>query len=547
MSAPCLVFVTGGVMSGLGKGITTSSIARLLACKGFEVSAMKIDPYINVDAGTMRPTEHGEVFVTADGGEIDQDLGNYERFLHKTLSKDHNLTTGKVYKKVIEKERKGDYLGKTVQIIPHLTDEIKKAIMKNAEGNDILLVEIGGTVGDYENVPFLEAARQLKLELGQRVVFVHVSFVPVPGFLGEPKTKPTQHSVKFLQQMGIQPDFLVCRSVREVDSVRRQKLALFCNVKPECVINNPDVENIYELPLVFESQGFGDAILDKLGLKPRGNQLYLWQRIVDEFRNASKEIVVGIVGKYVATGEFELKDSYISVNEAVKHACAKLGAKPVIKWINSLSENITKDLEEVDCVIVPGGFGSSGVKGKLEAIKYCRENKKPFLGLCFGMQLAVVEFARNVCGLDADSSEINPHAEHKVVDILPEQRGINEKGGTMRLGEFPAVLVKGSLVWKLYEEAGRIADGVVFERHRHRYEVNPEYHDLLESKGMLVSGKSPDGRLAEFIEVKGHPFFVATQAHPEFTSWPGKPNPLFFGLVKAGLEKENSELNDAYR
>ena len=530
-------------MSGLGKGITTSSIGRLLMSKGYSVTAMKIDPYVNIDAGTMRPTEHGEVFVTADGGEIDQDLGNYERFLGVELTKEHNLTTGKVYKTVIEKERKGDYLGKTVQPIPHVTDEIKRVIRKNSEGYDLLLIEIGGTVGDYENILFLEAARQMKLNEGsENVAFIHVTLLPKPAFLGEAKTKPTQHSVKMLNQLGIQPDFLVCRTTNGgLDEPRKEKIGLFCNMHKENIINNPDVETIYEIPLLFENQHFGEKILKKLDLKSKGNALYPWQAMVEKMKNPKKEITIGMIGKYLKIGDCQLEDSYISVNEAIKHACTKLEVKAKIKWVDASlfeeNESNLKLMDELDCVIVPGGFGKSGVEGKIKAIQYCRENNKPFLGLCLGLQLATVEFARNVCGLqDAHSTEVKKEALNKIIDILPEQKNIMKKGGTMRLGNYPAVLKHKTLTRELYEWFDRMKDDTVEERHRHRYEVNPEFHSILKKNGLVISGTSPDGVLAEFIELPKHKYFIATQAHPEFTSQPGKPNPLFYGLIKASLK-----------
>ena len=537
------IFITGGVMSGLGKGITTSSIGRLLISKGYSVTAMKIDPYINIDAGTMRPTEHGEVFVTKDGGEIDQDLGNYERFLNIELTKEHNLTTGKVYKRVIEKERQGDYLGKTVQPIPHVTNEIKETIKKNIEDKEILLIEIGGTVGDYENVLFLEAARQMRLELGkENVLYVHVTFLPKPPSIGEAKTKPTQHSVKELNRAGIQPDFLICRTTRGgLDEVRKEKLSLFCNLSKEDIIENPDVETIYEVPLLFDKQNLGEKILKKLNLKPKGNSLYPWQEIVEKIKNPEKEVKIGMVGKYLKTGEGQLIDSYISVNEAIKHAAGELGAKAKIKWISAkeIEDNPEKlnELKELDAVIVPGGFGKTGIEGKIKAIEYCRENNIPYLGLCLGLQLAVIEFARNKCGLkEANSTEFNENTPYPVIDFLPEQREIMKKGGTMRLGEYVAVLKENTKVHELYSIMRRLEEGnKVRERHRHRYEVNPEYHEILTENGLVISGASPDGKLVEFIELPGHKFFVATQAHPEFTSKPGKPNPLFYGLVKAAL------------
>lgn len=536
------IVITGGVVSGLGKGITTASIGKILQSKGFKVTAIKIDPYINYDAGTLRPTEHGEVWVTEDGGEIDQDLGHYERFLDVTLTKDHNITTGQVYLKVIENERKGKYLGKTVETIPHVTDEVKRRIRFIAEKTkaDFILVEIGGTVGEYQNLIYYEALRQMKLE-GEKVIFVHVTYLPVLKHLGEAKTKPTQHSVRELREIGIQPDFIVCRSEIPVDKPRKKKISLFCNIKEENIISDPDVENIYEIPLIFEKQDFGNKILRKLGMEPRESKLDEWREFVEKMNKAEKKVKIGIVGKYFATGSFKLPDSYISVIEAVKHACASLNAKPEIEWIDAqaLEEDTSKveELKKFDGIIVPGGFGASGVEGKILAIKFARENKIPYLGLCFGLQLAIVEFARNVCGLkDAHSTEINPNTPHPVIDILPEQKEILEKseyGATMRLGAYPAILQEGTLVWKLY---GR--KKIIKERHRHRYEVNPKYHEILQKHGMIFSGLSPDKRLVEFIELPGHSYFVATQAHPEFTSRPLRPNPLFVGLIKACLENQ---------
>ncbi|MCD6371435.1 MAG: CTP synthase [Candidatus Aenigmarchaeota archaeon] len=534
------VVIIGGVVSGLGKGITTASIGKILQSKGFKVTAIKIDPYINYDAGTLRPTEHGEVWVTEDGGEIDQDLGHYERFLDIILTKEHNITTGQVYLQVIQNERKGKYLGKTVETIPHVTDEVKRRIRQIAQKTkaDFILVEIGGTVGEYQNLIYYEALRQMKLE-GEKVIFILVTYLPVLKHLGEAKTKPTQHAARELREIGIQPDFIVCRSEVLVDEPRRKKISLFCNVKEEDIISDPDVENIYEIPLIFEEQNFGNKILEKVGLSPRESKLEEWKKFVERFNNAKKEVKIGIVGKYISTGSFKLPDSYVSVIEAVKHACANLNIKPKIEWIDAQAleknEETVKELRKFNGIIVPGGFGASGVKGKILAIKFARENKIPFLGLCFGLQLAVVEFARNVCGLrDAHSTEIDPNTPHPVIDILPEQKKILEKseyGATMRLGAYPAILKEGSKVWELY---GR--KKVVKERHRHRYEVNPKYHEILQKHGMMFSGISPDGRLVEFIELPNHPYFVATQAHPEFTSRPLRPNPLFLGFIEACLK-----------
>lgn len=534
------IFVTGGVLSGLGKGITTSSIGKVLQSKGFTVTAIKIDPYINMDAGTLRPTEHGEVWVTDDGGEIDQDLGHYERFLNANISKEHNITTGQVYRVVIEKERKGEYLGKTVEVIPHIPDEIKKRIKDVAKKTnaDFVLVEIGGTIGDYQNVLFLEAAREMKLE-GEKVLFVHVGFLPVLSYLGEMKTKPMQHSVKEIRTIGIQPDFIVCRSDYPVDEVRKNKIALFCNVKKDDIISNPNLENVYELPLIFEEQNLGDKIFKKLGTNARSTDLKSWSNFIEKTKNLKNVVKIGIVGKYFDIGKYKLPDSYVSVIEAVKHACWANDVKPEIEWIDS--KMFEKDpqklsiLKEKDGIIVPGGFGESGVEGKIAAIRYVRENKIPYLGLCYGMQLAVIEFARNICELEkANTTENDPKTPHPVIDFIPEQvKLIRESryGATMRLGAYTALLKTGTLIRKLYGK------DEISERHRHRYEVNPKYIDILEKKGLVFSGRSPDGVLMEFMEISDHPFFVGTQGHPEFKSRPMKPSPIFDGLIKACTKK----------
>ncbi len=536
---PRYIFVTGGVLSGLGKGILTASIGKLLQWRGFSVIPIKMDGYLNFDAGTLRPTEHGEVWVTEDGGEIDQDLGHYERFLDVNVPKMNNITSGQIFWQVIKNEREGKYLGKTVQLIPHVTDEIKRRIKLVAEKSkaDFVLVEIGGTVGDYENQLFIEAARQMKME-GEQCVFVHLSYVPIPKHIGEPKTKPTQHSVKMLRELGVQPDFIVARSEKELDDVRKKKIAVFCDVKEENVLSDPDVDTIYELPLILEAQGMGEKLLKEFGLKGKelSKDYESWKDYVQKVKSLNKEVKVAIVGKYFDIGDFVLSDSYVSVIEAIRHAAWNNGFKPRIIWINSKDfendESKLDVLKEVDAVIVPGGFGSSGVEGKIKAIEFCRKNNIPFLGLCYGLQLAVVEFARNVCGLEgAHTTEIDPETPHPVIDILPEQKRIMEEsryGATMRLGSYPAKLKPGTLVWKLYGKKD-----VVYERHRHRYEVNPKYHEILQKHGLVFSGMSPDGRLVEFIELPNHKFFVATQAHPEFTSRFMKPNPLFDGLIKA--------------
>lgn len=544
---PKYIFVTGGVMSGLGKGIVASSIGRLLKSRGHKVTAVKIDPYVNIDAGTMRPTEHGEVWVTDDGGEIDQDFGHYERFLGEPLKKDHNITTGQIYREVISRERKGDYLGATVQVIPHVTNEIKRRIgsAAKAAGAEICIVEIGGTVGDYENVLFLEAARQMKLDLvcsdnpkpEKSVVFVHVSYVPIPTKLGEPKTKLTQQSIKQLREIGIHADFIVCRSSASLDDVRKGKIALFCDVCKKDIISNRDLDTVYALPSEFEEQGFADRLVEKLGLEKKSPDSKGWDKLVEVIKNGKTGTKVGIVGKYIDSGDFSLTDSYISVEEAVRHAGAKLGVRPEIVWVNS--KGIEKGiLNEVSGIIVPGGFGSTGIEGKINAIKFARENDLPFLGLCLGLQTAVIEFARNVCKIpDAHSTEIDPKTKNPVVDILPEQKSVTDKGATMRLGSYPAILDEATHTFELYKKLGRIdANGLVHERHRHRYEVNPDFHKILLDKGLLFSGTSPDRRLVEFIEIPKHSFFMATQAHPEFKSNLLNPAPLFYGFVRACMK-----------
>jgi len=534
------IIVTGGVISGLGKGITTASIGKILQIHGYKVTAIKIDPYINCDAGTLRPTEHGEVWVTEDGGEIDQDLGHYERFLDIDILKYHNITTGQVYGAVIEKERKGKYLGKTVQPIPHVTDEIKRRIRMPAKETkyDFVIVEIGGTVGDYENVLFLEAVRQMKYE-GDHVLYVHVTYVPVLETLGEAKTKPTQHSVKLLREIGIQADFIIARSEKPLDNVRKEKIALFCNVHEEDVISDSNVENVYGITLLFEEQELCKKILRKLHLRKGENDLKTWKNFITKIKKLDKKIKIGIVGKYFDIGAYKLSDSYISVIEAVKHAAWNNNVSPEIEWIDSKlfekqPEKIS-NLDMVDGIIVPGGFGLSGIEGKIATIKYARENNIPYLGLCLGMQLAVVEYARNVCGLkNADSTEVDKNTPYAVIDFIPEQVKILQEsryGASMRLGSYPAVLTKGTLIQKLYGE------NKVHERHRHRYEVNPEYIETLEKQGLIFSGRSPDGVLMEFMELPNHPFFVATQAHPEFKSRPMKPSPMFDGLIKAAKKK----------
>jgi CTP synthase len=534
------IFVTGGVLSGLGKGIVTASIGKLLQTQGYKVTAIKIDPYINIDAGTIRPTEHGEVFVTEDGGEIDQDLGNYERFLDINLHKDHNITTGQVYLKVITDERAGKYLGEDVEVMPHIPEEIKRRIRSTAERTkaDFVMVEIGGTVGDYQNILFMEAARQMKLESDQ-VVYVHVVYLPIPKNIGEMKTKPAQHSIQKLMEIGIHPDFVIGRGEKPLDEPRKKTLSFTCSIPRERIFSAPDLEFIYEEPLVFADQGLDKQILGLFNLKYKQNgELKKWQEFIHQIKGLKGEAKIGIVGKYFDTGSFSLEDSYISVIEAVKHACFACGVKPGIQWINS--KQFEKDpsslesLKSLGGLIVPGGFGESGVEGKILAIKYARENNIPYLGLCYGMQLAVVEYARNVCGMkNAHTTEIKKDTPFPVIDILPEQvkhMKFSDYGATMRLGEYPAVLKKGTLVYKLY------GTDKVSERHRHRYEVNPEFIGKIEDRGMVFSGNSPDRRLMEFAEIPGHKYFVGTQAHPEFKSRPLKPHPLFIGLINAACK-----------
>ncbi|MCS3901078.1 glutamine hydrolyzing CTP synthase [Methanococcus voltae] len=530
------IFVTGGVVSSLGKGITSSSIGRLLKARGFKVNMIKIDPYLQIDAGTMSPYEHGEVYVTEDGGETDLDLGNYERFVDLDLLADNNITTGKVYWSVLSKERRGDYLGKTVQVIPHITNEIKERIKTLGSDQDITIIEIGGTVGDIESLPFLEAIRQFKKDIGkENVLYIHVSLLPFIRAAGELKTKPTQHSVKELRGIGLQPDILVCRTEIPMGEKMREKLALFCDVEKEAVVEARDAKTIYEVPLNLEKEGIGKLITEKLNLKNVKPDLNEWRAIVDRIVNPMNEITIGIVGKYI-----QLKDAYMSITEALIHAGAKNDAKVNIEWINSeeLEKEPSKSLAvmvedgKLDGILIPGGFGDRGVDGKVNAVKFARENNIPFLGICLGMQCAVIEYARNVCGLEcANSTEFDEKTPYPVIDYLPEQREITEMGGTMRLGAYEAHLTDGTLAKELY------GTDTAWERHRHRYEVNPEFHEVLTNEGLIISGTSPDGKLAEFIELKDHPYFIATQAHPEFKSRFSASHPLFYGLVKAAMNR----------
>jgi len=520
------VFVTGGVMSGLGKGITAASTGRLLANAGFDVTAVKVDPYLNVDAGTMNPYEHGEVYVLKDGGEVDLDLGNYERFLGTDMTFDHNVTTGKTYQHVIERERAGDYLGKTVQIIPHVTDDIKRRIREAAEGSDVCLIEIGGTVGDIESMPFLEALRQFAHEEDDEdILFTHVTLVPYSKN-GEQKTKPTQHSVKELRSIGLQPDILVGRSEDRLDPETKEKIALFCDVPTDAVFSNPDVEDIYHVPLMVEDEGLDEYVMERLGLAdealPKAERSTEWRDLVT--RDRDEAIDVALVGKYA------LEDAYMSIHEALKHAGIQTGTEVNVLWVDAdeTREEHEQRLAEADAVVVPGGFGSRGTDGKIEAIRYARENGVPFLGLCLGFQMAVVEHARNILGLDgAHSAEIDPDTPHPVIDLLPDQYETEDMGGTMRLGAHETDIEPGTLAARVYD-----ADACT-ERHRHRYEVNPEYIDELEADGLTFSGRA-DNRM-EILERPDHPFFFGTQAHPEFRSRPDRASPPFVALVEAAL------------
>ncbi|HII69312.1 TPA: CTP synthase [Candidatus Woesearchaeota archaeon] len=567
------IMVAGGVMSGVGKGVTTASIGKILQAYGYKVTAIKIDPYLNFDAGTLRPTEHGEVWVTDDGGEIDQDLGNYERFFGFDVPKKNNMTTGQIYKAVIDRERKGEYLGQTVQFIPHIIDEIKARIRDAANGYDIAMVEIGGTVGDFENVPFLFAMKSIERDVGEDdVMYMLITYLPTPSHIEEMKTKPTQQAIKLLNNEGIFPDFIICRAKKPLDDIRKKKIETYVNIASDHVISEPDIDTIYRIPLELEKESLGIKILEHFHLRPKHKvDLSAIESLVKKIQNPTKELTIAIVGKYVDIGDYDLADSYISINQALIHAGAHMGIRVNTQWIDAKKiERGDKELDKLkSCggAIVPGGFGNSGVEGKIKAIQYCREHKLPFLGLCYGMQLAVVEFARNVCGkTDAHTTEIAKDTKSPVIDILESQKDIIKKqqyGGTMRLGAYAAILKKDTLVYELYEKTGRLkADreklkameqkkgaefrlGVlehkptILERHRHRYEVNPAFVEELEKQGLVFSGYHKlDGKtsLMEFIELQGHPFFIGTQAHPEFKSRLEDPAPLFLGLVEAAAK-----------
>lgn len=533
MKKPKYIFITGGVVSGLGKGITAASLGRLLKSRGLKVTAQKLDPYLNVDPGTMNPVQHGEVFVTDDGAETDLDLGHYERFIDESLTQNSNLTSGRVYWKVISDERKGVYGGQTIQIIPHITNEIKKYIRRNEEtGADICLVEIGGTIGDIESQPFLEAIRQFATDYGrENCVFIHVTLVPYLAASDELKSKPTQHSVKEMLSIGIQPDIIVCRTEHPLSEDIKRKISLFCNVGPDCVIENNNCDILYAVPMMLKEQKMDEVVLRKLGIDAPNQDLSDWEDMLFALRNPKQTVKIAMVGKYV-----ELHDSYISVNEALKHGGIATRSAVDINWIDSESlEADGVDLDEVfkdvDGILVPGGFGSRGIEGKILACNYARTHKIPYLGICLGMQIAIIEFARNVLGLDgANSAEINPDTRYPIIDILPEKKNLTDLGGTLRLGKYPCVLNPESKSYELYG-----ADEI-WERHRHRYEVNNDYREALLSHGMIFAGTSPNNHIVEMIEIPDHPWFVAGQFHPEFKSRPNKPHPLFRGFVTAACE-----------
>jgi CTP synthase len=534
------IFVAGGVMSGIGKGVATASIGRILKSKGFKVTAIKIDPYINVDAGTMNPIEHGEIFVTKDGIECDQDVGHYERFLDEELTSENYLTTGRVYQSVIERERNLEYGGRCVEVVPDIPNEVISRIKKAAriKKADFVLIEIGGTVGEYQNMLFLEAARMLKLENPKAVIFVLVSYLPIPKMIGEMKTKPTQTAVRLLHEAGIQPDIILARARVALDEPRKRKISIFCNLRPEDVISAPDTEIIYEIPLNFEKDNLGNKILKKFNLRPRPSRLAEWRELLEKIKKAKKEVKIGIVGKYFETGDFVLMDAYISVIEAIKHASWFFKRRPKIFWLSAekyeKSKKAISELKNFDGIIVPGGFGKRGIEGKIRAIEFCRKRKIPYLGLCLGMQLSVVEFARNVCGFKkANSTEFNPKTPYPVIDVMPEQKVLlKEKkyGGTMRLGDYKCQIKKGTKSYFAYKKE------IVFERHRHRYEFNNDFREILEKKGMVFAGINPERDLVEIIELKNHPFFVATQFHPEFKSKPLNPHPLFREFIRAAIK-----------
>jgi len=545
------IFVAGGVMSGIGKGVATASIGKILQSKGFKVTAIKIDPYVNVDAGTMNPVEHGEIFVTDDGTECDQDVGNYERFLDTNLTTDNYITTGRVYQSVINRERNLEYNGKCVEVVPHIPEEVISRInrLDRKIQADFILIEIGGTVGEYQNLLFLEAARMMRLKKPKDILFILISYLPVPEMIGEMKTKPTQTAARLLNEAGIQPDIILGRSRVPLDEPRKRKISTFCNVAPKDVISAPDIQSIYEIPVNFEKENLGNRILKKFGLRPRKQNLKDWQKLVKVIKEAKKPVKIGVVGKYFESGYFTLMDSYISIIEAIKHAAWFYKRKPEIYWLSAekyeRESKSVKELKNYHGIIVPGGFGNRGVEGKIKAIEYCRKNKIPYLGLCLGMQLAVIEFARNVCGLKkANSTEFSADCKTPVIDVMPDQKTLlHEKkyGATMRLGAYLCEIKPKTRTFQAYfgSKAPFPAKKPLYtsERHRHRYELNNEFKQALESKGMVISGINPEKGLVELIELKNHPFFVASQFHPEYKSRPIRPHPLFREFVKAAIKE----------
>ena len=533
MKSTKYIFVTGGVVSGLGKGITAASLGRLLKARGLKVAAQKLDPYINVDPGTMSPYQHGEVYVTEDGAETDLDLGHYERFIDENLNKFSNLTTGKVYWNVLNKERRGEYLGSTVQVIPHVTNEIKEFVYSVAKKTDadVVITEIGGTIGDIESQPFLEAVRQISLEVGQEnSLFIHVTLVPFLRGSDEHKSKPTQHSVKELQGMGVKPDIIILRCDEPLESSIFQKIAMFCNVKPDCVIENITLPELYEAPIMLEKSNFSAIVCRELGINAPEIDLSDWNAMLERIHSRSKQVTIGLVGKYV-----QLHDAYLSVAEALRHAGYAHGAAVSIKWIDSETvneQNVAELLEDCSGVIVPGGFGNRGIEGKIITANYCRTHNLPYLGICLGMQVAVIAFARYVAGMqDANSGEFDPDSAHKVIDFLPDQSDETDKGGTLRLGAYPCRIVPGTQMHRVY---GKLD---ISERHRHRYEFNNDFRDALTAAGLTISGTSPDHYIVETVELEGNDFYIGVQYHPEFKSRPNKPHPLFLGLVEAALKR----------
>ncbi|MFA5098209.1 MAG: CTP synthase [Candidatus Margulisiibacteriota bacterium] len=535
---PKYIFITGGVVSSLGKGIVASSIGRLLKSRGLRVTVQKLDPYINVDPGTMNPYQHGEVFVTEDGAETDLDLGHYERFIDTYLGKVNNITTGMVYWTVLQKERRGDFLGGTVQVVPHITNEIKDRIRRvtKEEEFDVVICEIGGTVGDIESLPFLEAARQFSKEVGHaNVVHIHVTLVPFLETTAEFKTKPTQHSVKELRGIGIHPEIIVCRSTEPITQELKEKIALFCDTDKDAVIGLPDASSIYEVPLSLQKEKVDNTLIKYLGLECGDGDLSEWKKMVEVIKNPARSVKIALVGKYV-----ELNDAYLSVVEALKHGGIASDVKVELMWVNSeeieKEDDVSRHFVGACAIIVPGGFGSRGIEGKIKAIKYARENKVPFLGLCLGMQCAVIEFARSVCSMaDANSSEFNPHTKFPVIDYIPDQKNIKDMGGTMRLGAYPCKVEQGTRLFECYQEEW------IYERHRHRYEVNNDLRSVLEEKGLKCSGIYTDANLVEVVEIADHPFFIAVQYHPEFKSRPNRPHPLFRDFVKAAVARSGEQ------